>query len=133
MMVVFYYQSEVGAIEEVGGIEIELTNRLSEVSGQVLDARNRPLTEYSVAIFSRDTQRWGWMSRYVALSRPDQNGRFSVRGLPVGDYQAIALDYVDGDEVLDPEFLDRVRPGALPFSLTDGQTRTLDLRLTLQP
>lgn len=113
--------------QEVSGIEIELTNRLSEISGQVLDARNRPITEYSVVVFSRDPQRWGWMSRHVAMARPDQDGRFFVRGLPAGEYQAIALDYVDGGEALDPEFLDRVRPGAVPFSLSDGQTRTLTL------
>jgi hypothetical protein len=69
------------------------------------------------------------MSRHVALARPDQSGGFSVRGLPAGNYQAIAFDYVDGDEAMDPEFLDRVRPGASSFTLSDGQAMTLDLRL----
>jgi hypothetical protein len=124
---------EFRANENVGGIEIELTNRLSEVSGQVLDTRGRPLTDYSVIIFAQDPSRRGWTSRHAALVRPDQNGRFAARGLPAGNYYAIAFDYVDSGEANDPEFLDRIRFSAVPFALSDGQATTIDLRLSPMP
>ena len=52
-----------------------------------------------------------------------------MTGLPAGDYYAIALDYVEPGESTDPEFLDRVKDRAVPFSLSDGGTKALDLKI----
>jgi hypothetical protein len=115
--------------EDVSDVEIELTTDQSEVSGIVLDARGQPTKDYSVVVFAKDPQRWTIASRYFGGGRPDQDGRFKVRNLPAGQYYAIALDYLEPGAGTDPEFLERVRGRATEFSLTDGQVRTLDLRL----
>jgi len=52
-----------------------------------------------------------------------------MSGLPSGQYQAVAIDVLEPGEANDPEFLGRVEPRATPFSLADGDTRTLNLRL----
>ena len=44
-------------------------------------------------------------------------------------YYAIALEFIDPNESGDPEFLDRIRTKATMFSLNDGETKTLDLKL----
>ena len=49
--------------------------------------------------------------------------------LPPGDYYAIALDRVDPAQSQDPEFLEGLSRQASSFSLSPGDTRTLDLRL----
>ena len=49
--------------------------------------------------------------------------------LPAGSYYAIAVDYVEPGESNDPDFLERVRTKATTFSLNDGETKTLDLKL----
>ena len=120
---------EFRANEEASGIEVELTNQATEVSGAVTNARSEPVKDYTVVVFSRDRERWGYMSRFFQTGRPDQDGRFKVRSLPAGNYYAVALDYVEPGEASDPEFLDRVKERAISFSLGDGEAKTIDLKI----
>ncbi len=116
--------------EEVSGIEVELTNQATEVSGAVTNSRSEPVKDYTVVVFSRDRERWGYMSRFFQTGRPDQDGRYKVKALPAGNYYAVALDYVEPGEATDPEFLDRVKDRAVSFSLNDGETKTIDLKIS---
>jgi hypothetical protein len=115
--------------EDLGGLEVELTSQLSDLSGFVSNARGENVKDYSVVVFSRDRERWGFASRFLGGGRPDQDGKYRVRNLPAGNYYAIALDYVEQGAGTDPEFLDRVKDRATEFSLADGETKTLSLKL----
>jgi hypothetical protein len=113
-----------------GAIEIELTNRRQEMSGVVIDARGDPVKDYAVVLFAQDRARWlAPFNRYFAIGRPGADGRFKIGTLPPGSYYAIALDRIDGAQSQDPEFLEGLMRQASPFSLTPGETRTLDLKL----
>ena len=114
--------------QELSGIEVEMTNAPSDLSGVVTD-RGKPSHDYTVVIFARDRERWIANSRYLSTGRPDQDGKYKIRGLPAGDYYAIALEYVEQGEWSDPEFLERVRQSATGVSINDGETKTLDLKL----
>ena len=72
-------------------------------------------------------------SRFIAMARPTQQGRFSVSGLPPEDYLAVALPGAAGTEYMDPEFLQQLRPLATRFVLQEGESKTLDLRLKKRP
>jgi hypothetical protein len=122
---------EVRANEDISGLEVELTNRTSMLSGVVTNARGQPVTDYSAIIFSQDRGRWGEDSRYFSTGRPDQDGRYKVSGLPAGEYFAIAVDSVDPAEAASPEFLERASARAVRFTLGDGETRSVDLKLTI--
>jgi hypothetical protein len=115
--------------EDVSGIEIELTNHPSEVSGLVTTVRGEPSKDYTVVVFAQDSQKWGFMSRYLSTGRPDQDGRFKIRNLPAGSYYAVALDYIEQGDQTDPEVLDKLRDHGTLFSLNEGETKTLDLKL----
>ena len=116
--------------EDISGLEIELTNQQSQVTGTVTNGRGETLKDYSVVVFARDRERWSYpQTRYVRSAQPDQDGHFKVTGLPAGDYSAVALDYIDQGEANDPEFLDRVRDRATSFSLGDGATQVLTLKI----
>jgi hypothetical protein len=119
--------------QDVEGIEIELTNRPTEVSGVVTNARGEPVGDYSVVIFAKDRERWGYTSRFFQTGRPDQNGRFNVKALPAGEYYAAALDFVDPGEASDPEFLDRLTAGAVSLTVVDGESRILNLKISSLP
>jgi len=114
---------------DFSAIEIELTNRVSELSGVVTNARNEVTKDYTVLVFSQDRDDWTMNTRHRSQGRPDQEGRFRIRALPAGRYYAIALDSVDPNESGDPDFLDRLRQRATMFSLNDGETKTIDLKL----
>jgi hypothetical protein len=119
-----------------GNVEVRvvLTDRLTEVNGVVAgagDARNPsdPQDRY-VVVFPADAAKWTYPSRFVKSARADSQGRFEIRGLPPNDrYLALAVDYLEDGEAADPQFLEQMRSRATTFSLTDGERRTIDVRL----
>ncbi len=118
------------ANEDVGDLEVELTNRVTDLSGLVTNSRGEPVKDYSVIVFPEDRDQWTPGSRYMRSSRPDQDGRFKLPSLPPGRYYILALDYVDSGERTDPEFLDRVRAKATTVSISEGETKSVDLKVT---
>jgi carboxypeptidase family protein len=120
---------ELRANENVTDVDVELTNRLTDLSGVVTTAKGETVKDYSIVVFPIDREKWTPTSRYLKTARPDQDGRYKVNGLPPGEYRVIAVDYVDSNDWNDPEFLERIQSRSTPFSLTDGETKSLDLRI----
>ena len=96
--------------ERVDDVQIVLSNRLSVVSGSVRTDGGEPAKDYVVIVFADDPDRWGPMSRHVGSARPDQQGQFEVKGLPPGNYLALAVDHLEEGQDRDPEFLQQMRP-----------------------
>ncbi len=115
----------------VANVVITMTNRLTEVSGGVRDPRGQPVNDYVVVAFPEDTKLWGAQSRFVQTSRPNQNGTFTIKGLPPGRYMAAVVPALENGMQNDPDVLEQLRIGAQNFSLTEGQT--LNLNLTMGP
>jgi hypothetical protein len=115
--------------QQTSGVEIVLTQRVTDVSGTVQDARARPVTDFVVVAFAPDNGKWGYMTRYIRTARPNQEGRFSIKGLPPEDYYLIALDYLEPGEEGDPEQLERLKSAATRVTLADGESRTMTLKL----
>lgn len=117
--------------EDVTGLEIRITNRLTAVIGSVRDDRNQPVESYVVLLFSTDPAHWQQIGpRRVNVGRPDQNGVYRVRGLAPGAYYAVAVPELP-DEWGNPELMERLEPLAERFTLAEGESRSLDL--TLKP
>jgi hypothetical protein len=118
---------------DVEGLEIELSQRATEIRGIVADGRSTKGAETTVLIFADERRLWGGRSRYVQTARPDENGQYMVRALPPGRYLAIAVDaHEDGDET-HPEHLEALRRVATSFTLGDGESRNVDLRVEPSP
>ena len=123
-----------------GNVEarVVLTDRVTQVSGIVspfgtapgaASTDNLPSSRY-VVLFAADSAKWTYPSRFVKSTRTDAQGTFRVTGLPGNErYLAVALDYLEEGQADDPQFLERVRTSAIPFSLTDGERRTIDVKL----
>ena len=90
---------------DIDGIEIELTERLTTVSGGVSDDRGGVALDTTVIVFADEPEKWGPHSRFIESARPDQQGRFTIRGLPPGRYVAIAVGYLEPGEERDPDVL----------------------------
>jgi len=114
----------------VTGVRVVLTDRVTDLSGTVTDDRGESLKEYAVVIVPADERR-GWaQTRYVRVPRPDQDGRFRVRGLPQGRYYAVAVESLEQGREWDPAFQQIARDSGRNFTLTEGETLTLALKMT---
>jgi hypothetical protein len=119
--------------EAVTGLEIIATSKLTQVSGNVKATNGDAVKDYTVVIFSDEPQKWATpMTRYVTGVRPDQDGRYQLKNLPPGGYYAIAVEYMAQGEWGDPDVLTRLRDKATKFSLDEGETKTVDLKLSGQ-
>jgi hypothetical protein len=124
---------ELSSGEQLQDVEIVVSNRVTRVSGQLNDDRGRPVTDGTVVMFADDAERWGENSAFVRVARPDQQGRYEIRGLPAGDYLAAALDYLPNGMWNDPEFLESLRRDARRITLNQGASQLLPLRVSEVP
>jgi hypothetical protein len=113
------------------GVEILLSDRLTSVSGQLIDDAGAAQTAGTVLVYSADPERWFEGSWFVRAVRPDQQGRYEVKGLPAGEYLAVALDYVQDRMWNDAEYLESLRGHAQKVTLRDGESQTVPLKLVM--
>jgi protocatechuate 3,4-dioxygenase beta subunit len=119
--------------EELSGVEIVLTTQMAQIAGTVRGADGKPAKDYAVVVFPDDKERWTPESRYFGQARPDQDGRFKVQGLPDETYLVAALEYVEGNDWRDPEFLDRLRDSATRVTAANGELKELELKMVSVP
>jgi hypothetical protein len=115
--------------DRASGLQIVLTNKLTDVAGTVTDESSQPLTDYTLVIFPVDQQRWGSRSRYTRLVRPDQNGRFETKGLPPSEYYAVAVASIEQGSETDPDVLQQLSAHATKFTLEEGESKSLTLNV----
>lgn len=110
-------------------VEVVVTQIATEIRGSVADASGRAVTNYVAVAFPEDPQRWTPLTRTIASVRPDQEGRFSIRGLPPGRYVVAAVDYLPSGRERDLKVLGRLRTAATPVALTEGASQNVSVRL----
>lgn len=110
-------------------IELRSGQALSGVVFTFTDDRNTPVTDYTVLAFATDEQFWNAQSRHIMTTRPDQNGKYQLRGLPAGGYYLVAVDPAEQGEWFEPAYLAAHRTGASRVSLADGDVKAQDFKL----
>ncbi len=118
--------------QKVANVEVVLSSAVTTLSGTVQDSRTKPVNDYVVVAFSQDSSKWGYLTRFVRTARPNQEGRFSLTGLPPDDYYVVALDYVEMGEESDPEQLEKWKSLATRVTLADAESKPLALKLASQ-
>jgi hypothetical protein len=116
--------------EDYSNVEVVISNKVTTVSGLLTDANGAPIADGTVIVFSTESDKWSEGSRFVRAARPDQQGQYQIKGLPGGEYFAVAIDYVQDGMWNDPEYLESIRSRALRFLLSDVETRTVGLKIT---
>ena len=118
---------EFGGVTRVDGLRLVFSDQITHITGLVQDRQGAPLTDFTVVAFPLDESLWQPQSRSIKASRPDQNGRYEIAGLPAGEYLLAAVDAVQQGEWFDPRFLRQLRAGSLHVSLGEGDTMDLNL------
>ncbi len=115
---------------DVAGVVVTLTDQVTLLDGTVSGGSDPGTAR--VLVFPQDPQSWvDFGGAPVNLRTVDVNaiGTFDVRGLPSGDYLVIALDQDTAVDWQNPAFLQSAARIATHVRLSDGQRRSLDLKI----
>lgn len=118
--------------QTVSGAQVVMTKKVTTLTGLVADGRGTPVLDAAVVVFPADEELWTFQSRFIRATRPDQEGHYRLSALPGGhSYLVVAVQGLEDGQAGDPEFLAGIRDAATTFDLGDGETRNVDVTLTV--
>jgi hypothetical protein len=120
---------DIGPNEDVSSAILTFTDRAQELSGTIQDASGRPTSDFTIILYPVDNRYWQPQSRRIASARPGTDGRFTVRGVPAGEYRLTAVTDVEPGEWYDPAFLGQIQQASIPITLAEGDRKVQDIRL----
>jgi hypothetical protein len=114
--------------QTVDGVQVVFTRKRTEITGSVIGPNGKPDPEVTVVAFAQDSRYWTLASRHLRTARLNQDGRYTLRGLPPEEYFIVAVREFEPGRLQDPEFLESLRDSAIRLTLGEGETRSQDLR-----
>jgi hypothetical protein len=118
--------------ETVSNVQVVFTDKLNEISGTITDGNGRAMSDFTVLVFPTDSTLWRPQARQIMTARPDQTGKYRIRGLPPGEYYLVTVDPAEQGEWFEPAYLDEHRTGAARLTLGDGDAKTQDFKVSLK-
>jgi hypothetical protein len=115
--------------DAISDVQVMVTNRVSTVSGQLADDKGAPIIDATVIVFASDAAAWIQGARAIRATRPDQQGQWHIRGLPPGEFLAVAVDYVEDGQWNDPEYLETLRRYAQKLTVAEMDMPAVSLRV----
>jgi hypothetical protein len=120
--------------DQVHDVRITITDAASEVSGLVLNTRNLPVANTGVLVFPRTPVFWMRTNRRMRAAHTGRDGRFTVAGLPAGEYLAVAGADVEETDLGRRDRLQALQAIATSFRLdSDEGHATVTLRIPPAP
>ena len=113
---------------EVSDVAVRFTSRAAEISGRLIDASGRPVTRYSIVVFTQDRSLWLPNARRIRSVQPATDGSFAVGGLPAGEYAIAAVEEIQSGELTDSAFLSQLLAASFKFTLNEGERKQQDLK-----
>jgi hypothetical protein len=92
-------QLPVGERELLHDVRIVISDVAGEVGGVVRNSRDVPVANMGVLVFSKVPLFWMRTNRRMRIAYTDYQGRWSVRGLPPGEYVAVTSPMVDESDL----------------------------------
>ena len=111
----------VGTAQEISGLNVQITNRMSELSGTLTEGDRPPTAPFSIVVFPVDRALWAANSRRIRSVTLATDGTFVVRGLPDGEYAIVAVEEPDVSSPFDTALLSTLLPIAVKVRLRDGE------------
>jgi Tol biopolymer transport system component len=108
-------------------LEIVIGVDVGALGGAVTDAKGSPLSNATIAVIPASN---ALRSRYDSYrsSYSDSEGRFSIRGIPAGDYSVFVWESVVNDAWQDPQFLSRYETSGRNVRIRSGTIETVNVQ-----
>ncbi|HEX5215642.1 MAG TPA: carboxypeptidase-like regulatory domain-containing protein [Vicinamibacterales bacterium] len=118
---------DTSAGRDVNDVVVTLTDNVTTIQGHV---RGEGAAGAAVIVFPVDRARWvdyGFDPLLIKSKAAANDGLFLVRGLPEGEYFAVAVDRSQHDAWTNPKFLEAASSVATRISLKWGDKKDIDL------
>jgi len=116
--------------QDLRDVVITFTDRTSEISGQLVDAKGQPVPGFHVFVFPTDKSAWAPTSRrFRPPVRPDSTGRYRLLSLPPGEYYIAALTEFEEQDIQDASFIEQIIPAAIKVTIAEGEKKIQDIKL----
>ena len=125
-------QLPIEGTERMHDVRIVITDVAGGVGGVVENPRQKPVANTGVLVCPKVPLFWVRTNRRMRVTFTDQQGRWSVAGLPPGEYFAVAAPFVDESDLNRRERLEALQAIGTPFSIASDASRPT-LTLTLNP
>jgi hypothetical protein len=109
---------------------VTYTDHPTEISGTLQNSSGRSTSDYFIVVFSTNRADWIPRSRRVAQTWPGNDGRYSIRNLPAGEYWIAALTDLVFTDLFEPSFIEGLVNGAVKVTIGDGGRKTQDLKIS---
>lgn len=116
--------------EDIANLTVTYTNKPSELTGVVQDNSGQPSTDYTIVLFAAEQKYWTPQSRRILSTRPSNEGRYTFRDLPAGDYRLVTIEDAEPDSWFDPNFLRQLVGGSISVKIVEGEKKTQDLKVS---
>jgi len=116
--------------DDLTNVTVSYTNRATELAGVLTDSSGVATADYTIVLFAGEQRFWTPQSRRILTTRPATDGKFSFRDLPPGEYRMVALDDAEPGSWFDPDFLKQLVGASMSLTITEGQKKTQDLRVS---
>jgi hypothetical protein len=110
-------------------LEIVVGTNPGTIAGRVLNDKNAAAIGALVTALPESAQLRVFRSDMYKIGSTDAAGRFSLKGLPPGDYKVFAWAGVEKDAWMDPYFLRANEDRGTKIHIEEGQTQNADLLL----
>ena len=113
----------------ISGVVITMGDRMTELSGTVVDEKGKPATEQTLLLYPVDQKYWVPQSRRIRTTRAAEDGRYIFRIVPPGDYRLTTLVDPEPGSWYDKALLSDLDSTSLRISLTEGERRVEHVRI----
>lgn len=116
---------------DISNVVVTMTNRTTSLSGSVSDVTESG-RQTSVVVFPVEKRQWSryGLTPFTIKATSFLGPRYTVTGLPPGDYFVVAVDAAFGGAWRDPAWLDAASRIATPVTLKWDEPVTLDVPLS---
>jgi hypothetical protein len=108
---------------------VTVTDRASDLSGVVRTPSGSAAAGAMVLIIPVSEEFWTRLGRRLGVVRTDTAGRYRLRGLPPGEYRAVASLDLDESEVHRAGLLRDLSAAGIPLTLAGIEARVVDVPL----
>jgi hypothetical protein len=120
---------EIRGGEHLTGAVVTLTDQVTELSGTILDAANKPVPDLTVIVFSTDRTFWTSASRRVRAPIRSIDGKFRLTALPPGEYYLAVVTDVHPSDWGDPAYMEQLAAAAIKITIAEGEKKVQDVRI----